>query len=229
MKEIIINKNCVRKKYYNHDTTVKEYKSMKYIQETYNSLNYEGHTYRSLRVNQIRTNGYTMEYINGTTLSKAIFDNKKYELIVHAAIWLANYTNQFRNHEIAYLSDYTTHNVMISKNKEVIVIDQTLAKEKKASPELIISYLIARFDFEKTLHLNFSKKYLILSLNSYNQVAKRPLRIEVLKAGLSESYKRLYRKIKNRKFSILKILIFKIVLNISLKFVVFKINTLSRD
>jgi tRNA A-37 threonylcarbamoyl transferase component Bud32 len=229
MREIEINEDTVRKKYEKHETTFQEYQAMKYIYETYNSFNYGEYNYRALKVNQIRADGYTMEYIKGDTLSDAIYDKKDYLLIVHAAIWLANYANQFKNDSIAYLSDFTTHNVMISKNKEVVVIDQAAAKEKEALPELIISYLVARFDFEKTLHFSFSKKYLILMFNTYNQVAKRPLRIEVLKAGLSESYKRLYRKIKNRKFSILKILIFKIVLNISLKFVVFKINTLSRD
>jgi RIO-like serine/threonine protein kinase len=226
MREIEFNKDFVRKKYSKFETTSKEFESMKQIYENYNSLKIQGYVYRALRVHELRSDGYIMEFVNGTTLSKAIFDNKNYQLIVHAAVWLANYTNQFKNHKIGYLSDYTTHNIMVSENREIIVIDQASSIEKTASPELIISYLITRFDFEKNLHLNFSKKYLTDIIYKYNQQANIPLKIEILKDCLLESYKRLYRKIKKRKFNLFKKLILKGALKISLIFVLIKINTL---
>jgi tRNA A-37 threonylcarbamoyl transferase component Bud32 len=224
MRVLEINKDFVRKKYTNPNSTLKEYQAMKYLLDNYVSFKNGDYTYRALKIFQIGADGYTMEFINGSTLSEAIFDKKNYKLIIHAAVWLANYVNQFKNNKIGYLSDYTTHNIMLSKNKEIIVIDQASAKEKTASPELIISYLIARFDFEKTLHLNFSKKYLKSIINNYNQLANNYLEIEILKECILESYIRLYKKIKNRKFNIFKRLILKVALKMSLFFVLLKIN-----
>ncbi len=225
MREIVFDKEIVRKNYSDFDITIKEFESMKYIYDLYNTLKYKQYTYRALNIFELRSNGYTMEFIKGLTLSEAIFHKKNHKSIMHASVWLANYMNQFENNKIGYLSDYTTHNIMISRNNEVILIDQASAKEKSTSVERIISYFIARLDFEKSLHISFSKKYIIEMIDTYNELARVNLNIEILKKELIDSYKRLYRKIVIGKFNILKRIVFKIILNISQKCVLFKINT----
>ena len=48
----------------------------------------------------------------------------------------------------------------MSTNKEVILIDQNNKNHKMEEVDNILSYMIARFDFGKSLYLNFSKSYI---------------------------------------------------------------------
>ena len=201
MREITILDGIVLKKYDDESRTLVEFNKMKRIEQIYKSLNINGIKYRALKVISFTTNeGYSMEKINGKNLSELFWKDKNIDYYLMGIRWLANYSNSLESKRVPYLSDYTTHNLMLSENSEVVAIDQSdNVEDKDVLIEKILGYYFARFYFELTLSFNLNKVIFKRSIEEYNSIANLKLEMSELKMELEKSTVRLKSKLKNIK------------------------------
>ena len=197
MREIKFYKDTVVKAYENDEITKKEFLSMLHIEKSLLNKRVDKINYRALKVIDYKpNNGYSMEKIKGKTLSEYFWESRDIEIFLLGVKWLAIFANSFSSKKIPYLSDYTTHNIMLSGQNDVVVIDQAGALDELVEVERILSYYLARFSLELSLKFKGSKKFLTNAINNYNSIAINKLDLNRLKNEISQSNLRLKKKIK---------------------------------
>lgn len=199
MKSFVIQNEYFIKNYDSYEVTFKEFLSMKMLKNIAGTIKVNDYVYRSVFVHKIiRDKGYYMELIDGSTLSELFWKKKDYSLFRHVGIWIALYSNNFYDtSSINRINDFTTHNIMISKNNEVILIDQGLVATQNQSIEGILFYLIMRQDFEQLLHFQFTFKHIYNTLKSYFCFSIHGLNHKRVIESIEFNKKRLKRKLKN--------------------------------
>jgi hypothetical protein len=215
MNLIKIQGNKVYKRYDTFEKTYDEYLSMCKIKEIYLEKKINGFTYKALDVFGVDdSSGYSMEYLSGSTISSLYWKSRDTNLFKYCGIWLALYLRAFENKDdVDALRDFTSHNIFLTNEKEVVLLDQSYAHNKKQNILEIVAYFVARQNLEEVIRLNFKIDTAYTFMMHFRNESNCFFQSDVFLIYLKQANQRLIDK--NKIFSYRKRVILRIAIFIS--------------